>query len=82
MKVPDRELVILLPHGRGGDENPETHTTRLHALLNGVETTEHYVEAVELLNLHRGGISHNRIRIEMALAKKTLGPFEFLLHKN
>lgn len=82
MKVPDRELVILLPQGRDPSEVLERQTLRLHELLNQVETTERYVQAIELLNLHRGGISHNRIRIEMALAKRTLGAFEFLLHKN
>jgi len=82
MKVPDRELVILLPHGRDSSEVLEGQTLRLHQLLNRVETTENYVNAIELLNLHRGGITHNRIRLEMALAKKRLGAFEFLLHKN
>lgn|GEM_PF-3038848 len=82
MKVPDRELVILLPQERNNSAVLERQTLRLHEILNKVETTEHYVEAIELLNLHRGGISHNRIRIEMALSKKRLGPFEFLLHKN
>lgn len=82
MKVPDRELVILLPHGRDSSEVLEDQTQRLHRLLNRVEITENYVNAIELLSLHRGGITHNRIRIEMALAKRRLGAFEFLLHKN
>ena len=82
MKVPDRELVILLPHGRDSSGVLERQTLGLHKLLNRVETTENYVRAVELLNLHRGGISHHRVRIELALSKKTLGAFEFLLHKN
>lgn len=82
MKVPDRELVILLPQGRHHDEAPERQADSLHRLLNGVETLEHYTEAVELLNLHRGGITHNAVRIQLALSKRRLGPFEFLLHKN
>lgn len=82
MKVPDRELVILLPQGEDPDGMSERQTAWLHTLLNKVETIEHYVEAVELLNLHRGGITQNPVRIELAFRRKKLGPFQFLLHKN
>jgi hypothetical protein len=82
MKVPDRELVILLPHGRYDTHVMDKQTMWLHGLLNRVETLENYVAAVEFVNLHRGGISHNRLRIELALSRDQLGPFQFILHKN
>jgi hypothetical protein len=82
MKVPDRELRILLPHGRYNDQVMEVQTVKLHKLLDQVETLENYISAVEFLNLHRGGISNNPLRIELALRRKSLGPFQFILHKN
>jgi hypothetical protein len=82
MNVPDRELVILLPHGRYDDQVMERQAIWLHELLNHVETLENYVSAVEFMNLHRGGITHNRLRIELALMRNKLGPFQFILHKN
>lgn len=82
MKVPDRELVILLPAGRYHEGVMENQTLRLHELLNNVETLENYKRAVEFVNLHRGGITQNPLRIEMALRSAVLGPFQFILHKN
>lgn len=82
MKVPDRELVILLPHGKYNDLVWEKQTLWLHDLLNRIETIENYIPAVEFLNIHRGGISNNPIRVEMALRRKELGSFQFIIHKN
>lgn len=82
MRAPDRELVFLLPHNRHDNEVLEKQTVWLHALLDHVETIENYIHAVEFLNLHRGGISNNPVRIEMALRRKELGSFQFILHKN
>ncbi|HEX5553716.1 MAG TPA: hypothetical protein VFX43_10755 [Chitinophagaceae bacterium] len=82
MNVPDRELVIMLPHDRYNEQVMERQALWLHELLNHVETLDNYIQAVEFLNLHRGGISNNRLRIELALSRKTLGPFQFILHKN
>lgn len=82
MKVPDRELVIVLPEGRYDHVVMERQTRWLHEVLNHVETLENYISAVEYMNLHRGGISRNPIRIEMALRRKTLGPFQFIIHMN
>jgi hypothetical protein len=82
MKVPDRELVILLPHTRGNDRVLEKQAIWLHELLDRVETIENCIPAVEFLNIHRGGISNNPLRIEMALRRKELGSFQFIIHKN
>ncbi|TAN20980.1 MAG: hypothetical protein EPN37_00815 [Chitinophagaceae bacterium] len=82
MKATGRELVILLPEGKHQNTITEKQTLWLHELLNNVETLENYVKAVEFVNLHRGGITHNPLRIELALQRKVLGSFQFLLHKN
>ncbi|MGH2642529.1 MAG: hypothetical protein ACRDE2_01150 [Chitinophagaceae bacterium] len=82
MKAPDRELVILLGEGKQHSTVTERETLWLHELLNHVETLENYIQAVEFVNLHRGGISQNPLRIELALRRKVLGPFQFILHKN
>lgn len=82
MKAADRELVILLPEGRHYNTITEKETLWLHELLNDVETLENYIHAVEFVNLHRGGISNNPLRIELALRRKILGSFQFILHKN
>lgn len=82
MKATGRELVILLPEGRHQDTVTEKQTLWLHELLNHVETLENYIHAVEFVNLHRGGVTHNPVRIELALRKKSLGSFQFILHKN
>lgn len=82
MRAPDRELVILLPHSKYNDQVMEKQALWLHELLDHVETMENCIPAVEFLNIHRGGISNNPVRIEMALRKKKLGSFQFILHKN
>lgn len=82
MKAPGRELVIVLPEGKQHNMVTEKQTLWLHELLNNVETLENYILAVEVVNLHRGGLTNNPIRLEFALRKKVLGPFEFILHKN
>lgn len=82
MKGPERELVILLPESRYKEAVIEKQTLRLHELLNTVETLDNYKRAVEFVNLHRGGITQNPLRIEMALRRPVLGSFQFILHKN
>lgn len=82
MKVPDRELVILSPHGKYNDQHLEKQTLWLHELLDRVETIQNYIPSIEFMNVHRGGISNNPIRVEMALRRKKLGSFQFLIHKN
>lgn len=82
MKAPDRELVILLPHGKYNDRVWEKQALWLHDLLDRVETIENCIPAVEFLNIHRGSISNNPVRIEMALRRKKLGSFHFIIHKN
>lgn len=82
MKVPDRELVILLPHSRYNDYVFERQAVGLHELLDQIETIENYIPAVEFLNIHRGGITNNPVRIELALRRKELGSFQFIIHKN
>lgn len=82
MKVPDRELVILLPHTKYNEEVLEKQTVWLHELLDQIETIEHFTAAVEFLNLHRGGITNNPLRIETALRRRELGSFQFIIHKN
>lgn len=82
MKLPDRELLILLPENRFDDIALEKQTTCLHELLDLVENLEHYIPAIEYVNLHRGGISSSPLRIELALRRKVLGPFQFIIHKN
>lgn len=82
MKVPERELVILLPQSKTSEVVLERQTLWLHGLLNQVETLENYTKAVEFLNLHRGGITNNAVRIQLALRRRTLGPFQFIIHKN
>lgn len=82
MKAPGRELVILLPDGKQHHAVSDQQTLWLHELLNNVETLENYILAVEVVNLHRGGLTNNHLRVEFTLRKKVLGPFEFILHKN
>lgn len=82
MKLPERELVILLDEDNYDDVALERQTTGLHHLLDQIETLENIIQAVEYLNLHRGGVSNNRLRIEMALRSRKPGPFQFIIHKN
>lgn len=82
MKVPDRELVIIQPSDKYGDQVMEKQTMWLHGLLDRVETIENCIPAVEFLNMHRGGISNKPLQIEMALRRKELGAFQFIIHKN
>ena len=82
MKKPGRELLILLPEELYDDVALKHEAEGLHHLLDAVDTLSHMVSAVELLNLHRGGITHNPLRIENALRRPVLGPFQFILHKN
>lgn len=82
MKLPDRELVILLLEDKYDDIALERQTMGLHKLLDQVETLENTIAVVEYLNLHKGGISSRPLHIEMALRRKKLGPFQFILHKN
>lgn len=82
MKSLDRELLILLPEERYDNVAMEHQAVYLHKMLDQVDTLSHTVSVVEFLNLHRGGITNNRLRIENALRRPVLGSFQFILHKN
>ncbi len=82
MKKPERELLLLLPEERYDDVALEHEALCLHQMLDQVDVIARVAEAVEFLNLHRGGITNHRLRIEQALLRPVLGPFQFILHKN
>ncbi len=82
MKRLDRELLILLPDDRYDDIALEHQAVHLHKMLDNIDTLAHTAVAVEFMNLHRGGITNNRLRIENALRRPVLGSFQFILHKN
>lgn len=82
MKRPERELLLLLPEDRYDHVTLEHEAVCLHQVLDEVDTLAHVTEVVEFLNLHRGGITNNRLRVEQALRRPLLGSFQFILHKN
>ncbi len=82
MKKPERELLLLLPEERYDDVALEHEAFCLHQMLDKVDAVAHVAAAVEFLNLHRGGITNQRLRVEQALRRPVLGPFQFILHKN
>jgi len=82
MKNMERELLILLPEEFYDEVALQQEAGFLHRVLTQVDTLEHTAEAVEYLNLHRGGITQNKLRIENALRRPVLGHFQFIIHKN
>lgn len=82
MKNSDRELLILLPEDRYDDVALERQAIGLNEMLDHIDTPSHTVKVVEFLNLHRGGFTHNPLRIENALRRSRLGAFQFIIYKN
>lgn len=76
----ERKLLILVHKDLYDETAIEKEAQELHQLLT--KTEKQILHTVEYVNLHRGGITQNKIRIENALRRPALGAFQFILHKN
>ncbi len=77
-----RDLLMLMPENLYSKATIECEAGFLEKALNEIDTIDNAVKAVEYVNLHRGGITQNKLRIETALRRPVLDSFQFIIHKN
>ncbi len=82
MKNLQRELLIMLPEDLYGEETIANEAEFLDHMLKDIDTIENTANVVEYLNLNRGKITQKKLRIETALRRPVLDPFQFIIHKN
>jgi hypothetical protein len=80
MKIPNRNLLMLLKNQFMSDQAIEREVECLNEILLKTESPEHFCQAHELINRNR--ITSKTKRILLAIRFDKLKPFRFLISKN
>ena len=80
MKIPNRNLLMLLKNQFMSDQAIEREVECLNEILLKTESPEHFCQAHELVN--RNQITSKTKRILLVIRFDKLKPFRFLICKN
>jgi hypothetical protein len=80
MKIPNRNLLMLLKNQFMSDQAIEREVECLNEILFKTETPEYFCQAHELINRNR--ITSKTKKILLAIRFNKLKPFRFLICKN
>lgn len=80
MKLPKRDLLVLLRTESMSESAIEAHVEQLGEVLRSVENADAFCAANELVKRNR--ITRKRLHILSAARYATMQPFYFLLNKN
>lgn len=82
MKMPNRDLLVLVKDEFRSQESMEFEVEQLNRLLMGFETFENFCHAHEIFDLNRYRILHSFDQIQKVCRQKEVKPFVFICNKN
>lgn len=82
MKMPNRDLLVLVKDEFRNQESMEVEVEQLNRLLMGFETIENFCTAHEVYDLNRFRLINAAHHIQRICREKEIKPFLFIGNKN
>jgi hypothetical protein len=82
MKMPNRDLLVLVKDEFLGPESMETELERINKLLMSFETVDNLCVAHEIFDMNRYKMLRKLNAVRKVVEQKQLKPFVFVINKN
>ena len=82
MKMPNRDLLVLVKDEFLGTESMETELERINKLLMSFETVDNLCVAHEIFDMNRYKMLRKVNAVRRVVEQKQLKPFVFVINKN
>lgn len=82
MKMPNRDLLVLVKDEFLGTESMETELERINKLLMSFETVDNLCVAHEIFDMNRYKMLRKVNDVRRVVEQKQLKPFVFVINKN
>jgi hypothetical protein len=82
MKVPNRDLLVLVKDEYMNEQAIEQEVEKLNEILYNTESIENFCVAHEVVDMNRYKILVKNHQVRKVIQQRILKPFEFLFNKN